>query len=309
MQIIDGNTPWHTDQHTIQTIGFFDGVHLGHKFLLQQVIDEAHKRNLKSMVVTFRQHPRKVLHPESHIPLLTTLNEKLQLIEQSGIDYVALLDFDLRLSQMDAHQYMEHVLKNSLHSQALVIGYDHHFGKRDGKGFAEYKQYGDQMGIDVIQAKELPSEQCAHASSTAIRKLLEAGDIAKANKILGRPYSITGSVAHGQAIGRSIGFPTANITPNSADKLIPQNGVYATLTHIGTKTYKSMLYIGSRPTIDNQPEQRIEANLFDFNEEIYGQQIHIDFVARTRGEQRFSSLDQLQAQLTIDKQQVESLLK
>lgn len=291
-----------------QTIGFFDGVHRGHKHLLRQVADEADRRGLKSMVVTFKQHPRKVLQHDVSVPLLTTTDEKLKLIEQCGVDNVALLDFTPQLAQMDARQYMETVLRDQLHGRALVIGYDHHFGRRDGSGFAQYRQYGKELGIDVVLATQLPLEGSLHASSTVVRNALINGDVKLANEILGRPYTLTGTVAHGEAIGRTIGFPTANIKPECADKLIPHNGVYAVKTLVGNTTVNGMLYIGERPTFNNLTERRIEANLFDFNGEIYGQTITIAFVAKVRDEQRFDSLEQLKEQLKIDRAQVENIL-
>lgn len=292
----------------VQTIGFFDGVHRGHKHLLRQVADEADRRGLKSMVVTFKQHPRKVLQHDVSVPLLTTTDEKLKLIEQCGVDNVALLDFTPQLAQMDARQYMETVLRDQLHGRALVIGYDHHFGRRDGSGFVQYRQYGKELGIDVVLATQLPLEGSLHASSTVVRNALINGDVKLANEILGRPYTLTGTVAHGEAIGRTIGFPTANIKPECADKLIPHNGVYAVKTLVGNTTVNGMLYIGERPTFNNLTERRIEANLFDFNGEIYEQTITIAFVAKVRDEQRFDSLEQLKEQLKIDRAQVENIL-
>lgn len=293
----------------VQTIGFFDGVHCGHRYLLKQVTNEAARQNLKSMVVTFKQHPRNVLHPEVRLPLLTTLPEKLRLIEQCGIDYVALLDFTPQLAQTDAFLYMKQILRDKLHGKSLVIGYDHHFGKRDGKGFLEYQKYGNELGINVVQALPLPTLHCPCASSTAIRNTLADGDIKTANTILGRPYSISGTVTHGQALGRTIGFPTANITPDSTDKLIPKPGVYATSVTIGDTNHRGMLYIGTRPSVNNCSELRIEVNLLDFNEEIYNMHICANFLSRIRDEKHFDSLDQLRAQLAKDRELVATLIQ
>ncbi len=293
----------------VQTIGFFDGVHCGHQYLLRQVTDEAARRGLKSMVVTFRQPPRQVLDPKNSIPQLTTLQEKLCLIEQCGIDSVALLDFTLELAEMDARRYMEETLRNRLHGKALVIGYDNRFGKRDGNGFAEYKQYGEELGIEIIQALPLPAKYRLQASSTVVRNALAEGDIVTATRVLGRPYSISGTVTHGQAIGRVIGFPTANIIPDSSDKLVPKAGVYATTVTVGNSCFGGMLYIGDRPSVRSYPEPRIEVNLFDFNEEIYGCHICVDIISRIRDEQQFESLDLLRAQLAKDKEQAIKLVR
>ncbi len=308
MQIIDGISANSVVEPSVQTVGFFDGVHRGHQYLLRQLADEAAKRGLKTMVVTFKQHPRQVLDPKTSVPLLTTLQEKLRLIEQCGVDYVALLDFTPQLAATDARLYMERILRDGLCGKAVVTGYDNHFGKRDGKGFADYKQYGEQLGLEVIQALPLPTHYCTHASSTAVRKALVEGDVAKANDILGRPYSMGGMVVHGQAIGRTIGFPTANITLDSADKLVPKAGVYAAMATVGDDRLCGMLYIGNRPSIHNHPELHIEVNLLDFNEEIYNRHICIEIVAQIRDERRFDSLDELQAQLAKDKNQTIGIL-
>lgn len=308
MQIVEGKFLDETADFMAQTIGFFDGVHLGHRYLLEQVREEAQRRSLKSMAITFRQHPRKVLHPEDSMPLLTSLDEKLQLLSDAGLDYVALLDFTPELSQMSAKEFMEQYLCRKLRGKSLIIGYDHHFGRRSNEGFADYHRYGTLMGLEVIQARELPAEEASHASSTSARKALQQGDIATANAILGRPYTLCGTVAHGQAIGRSIGFPTANISPICPDKIVPQNGVYAVRVSLRNRTQNGMLYIGNRPTINRTTEQRIEVNIFDFNEEIYQQTLTLEFIARIRGEQRFLSLDKLHQQLNKDQLTAKKIL-
>ncbi len=309
MQIIDDSSDNQISGSFVQTIGFFDGVHCGHQYLLRQVTDEAARRGLKSMVVTFRLPPRQVLDPKSSIPLLTTLQEKLRLIEQCGIDSVALLDFTPELAETGARRYMERTLRSRLHGKALVIGYDNRFGKRDGNGFAEYRQYGEELGLEVIQALPLPAKYCLQASSTVVRNALAEGDIVTATCILGRPYSISGTVTHGQAIGRAIGFPTANITLDSSEKLVPKTGVYATTVTVGNSCFGGMLYIGKRPSIRSCSEPRMEVNLFDFNEEIYGCRICVNIISRIRDEQQFESLDLLQAQLAKDKEQAIKLVR
>ncbi|MGN1236087.1 MAG: riboflavin biosynthesis protein RibF, partial [Bacteroidaceae bacterium] len=272
-----------------------------HQYLLKQVADIARSRQLKSGVVTFRQHPREIINPKSNIPLLTTLDEKLQLIDRCGIDYAALLDFTPEMSQVTAFDYMKNTLKEKLGAKVLVIGYDHRFGCKNGDGFEEYEQYGRLLDIEVIKAKELPPQNDLKISSTTIRTALKEGNITLANQLLGYNYTMSGSVNHGQAIGRSIGFPTANITPCSPNKIVPQNGVYAVRATIEEKRHHGMLYIGNRPTLHNLNEQRIEVNLFDFNEEIYQKDITVEFLARIRGEQRFDTLSQLKTQLEKDK--------
>ena len=286
---------------TVLTIGFFDGVHRGHQYLLEQVVDIARSRQLKSAVVTFRQHPREIIDPKSEIPLLTTLDEKLHLIDRCGIDYTALLDFTPEISQVTAFDYMRHTLKEKFGSKVLVIGYDHRFGCKNGDGFEEYRQYGRLLDIEVIKAKELPPQNGLKISSTTIRTALTNGDITLAKQLLGYNYTLRGSVDHGQAIGRSRGFPTANITPCSPNKIVPKDGVYAVCATIEEKKHYGMLYIGNRPTLHNLNERRIEVNLFDFNEEIYQKDITVEFLERIRGEQRFDTLSELKTQLETDK--------
>lgn len=291
------------------TIGFFDGVHAGHRYLIAQLHEEAAKRGLKPMVVTFRQHPRKVLHPEIKMPLLTTLSERLQLLEYAGVERVALLDFTPQMAQMSARKFMQSVLKEQLNGKALLIGYDHHFGRKSPDGFEEYCNYGAEIGVEVIQARELPSSVSAdHASSTVVRCALAAGDIELAHRLMGHAYTLGGIVTHGQEIGRTIGFPTANIAVDCPDKIVPANGVYAVRATVDGRRFGGMLYIGNRPTVEGIDELRIEVNLLDFTGDIYGKELRVDFLGRIRGESRFESLDRLKAQLVEDKEKVVELL-
>lgn len=317
MQIIQDKLPVGTADFMVQTIGFFDGVHLGHQYLLEQVKNEALQRGLKSMVITFRNHPRKVLHPETNILLLTTLEEKLHWLEHCDIDYVALLDFTPQLSQMTAREYMEQVLIKQFNGRALVIGYDHHFGCKNGDGFAEYQAYGRELGIDIVKAQELPlttqkdtiSTEDLHASSTNARKALSEGDVETVRQILGRPYSICGTVSHGEAIGRTIGFPTANITINSSEKLLPKNGAYAVKVILKERSLPGMLYIGNRPTLEGLTQHRVEVHLLDFHEDIYGEQLQIEFYAFLRPEEHFCSMESLKKQLQCDIESVRNISK
>lgn len=309
MKVIYPESYDETGVFSVQTIGFFDGVHAGHRYLIAQLREEAAKRGLNSMVVTFRQHPRKVLHPEIKMPLLTTLPERLQLLENTGVDRVALLDFTPQMAQMSAHEFMQSVLKEHLNGKALLIGYDHHFGHKSPDGFTEYCNYGAEMGVEVIEARELPSSVAdGHASSTVVRRALADGDIELAHRLMGHAYTLGGIVTHGQEIGRSIGFPTANIAVDCPDKIVPANGVYAVKAMVDGRTFGGMLYIGNRPTVEGIDEQRIEANLFDFAGDIYGKELRVDFIGRIRGESRFESLDRLKAQLAEDKERAVDLL-
>lgn len=277
------------------TIGSFDGVHQGHKFVVNQVMEQAKKRGLTSLVVTFSNHPLKVLRPDFRPQLLTLEDEKVELLKETGVDGIALLEFTKELSQLSAREFMQKILKEQLNAKVLIIGYDNHFG-HDHKTFEDYVEYGKELGIEVIKNTELPSD--FKASSTAVRNALTQGDILAANKILGYPYYIKGKVVNGFHIGRKIGFPTANIEVPS-DKLIPMDGVYCVkaLDHIG------MMNIGYRPTLDNGPQRSLEVHLLDFDGNLYGDEIKIEFLKFLRGEKKFDSIEQLQQQLKQDEKE------
>lgn len=284
---------------SVCTIGSFDGVHQGHKFVVSQVMEQAKKRGLTSLVVTFSNHPLKVLRPDFRPQLLTLEDEKVELLKETGVDGIALLEFTKELSQLSAHEFMQKILKEQLGAKVLIIGYDNHFG-HDHKTFEDYVEYGKELGIEVIKNTELPSD--FKASSTAVRNALNQGDILAANKILGYPYYIKGKVVNGFHIGRKIGFPTANIEV-PADKLIPMDGVYCVkaLDHIG------MMNIGYRPTLDNGPQRSLEVHLLDFDGNLYGDEIKIEFLKFLRGEKKFDSIEQLQQQLKQDEKECRKL--
>jgi riboflavin kinase/FMN adenylyltransferase len=269
------------------------------------VIEEAKKRGLKSVLLTFPEHPAKVLRPDVEMKLLTIQEEKEELLATSGADFVAFLPFTRELAQLSAHDFMQQVLKEQLQVKVLVIGYDHRFGHNRDEGFEDYVRYGKELGIEVVQAKELDCGK--HVSSSTIRKALAQGDVAVAQDYLGYPYFLEGEVVEAFHIGRKIGFPTANIHV-SHDKLIPQNGVYAVSVRLedGTEAY-GMLNIGSRPTLDNGSHVSIEVHIFHFHENIYGKHLRISFLKYIRKEQKFNSLEELQAQLERDKEECEKL--
>lgn len=284
---------------SVCTIGSFDGVHQGHKFVVSQVMEQAKERGLTSLVVTFSNHPLKVLRPDFRPQLLTLEDEKVELLKETGVDGIALLEFTKELSQLSAREFMQKILKEQLGAKVLIIGYDNHFG-HDHKTFEDYIEYGKELGIEVIKNTELPSD--FKASSTAVRNALNQGDILAANKILGYPYYIKGKVVNGFHIGRKIGFPTANIEVPS-DKLIPMDGVYCVkaLDHIG------MMNIGYRPTLDNGPQRSLEVHLLDFDGNLYGDEIKIEFLKFLRGEKKFDSIEQLQQQLKQDEKECRKL--
>ena len=280
------------------TIGFFDGVHKGHLCLIEQLKDEARQRNMKSLLVTFDRHPRTVVSP-GHVPtLLTTLEEKEALLRQTGVDEIVVLPFTLKLSRLSARAFMEEMLHDELNVQVLMLGYDHAFG-HGGGALNDYIRWGKETGIEVVRAHELEEMM---VSSSKCRRLLEQGNVETAAKMLGRWYTLSGKVVQGFHVGHELGFPTANLQPET-DKLIPANGVYAVWATLkdGARL-GGMLNIGNRPTIGNGEAVSVEVNLFDYDGDLYGQHVDVEFVGRLREERRFSSRDELVNQLTQDEE-------
>ncbi len=285
------------------TIGFFDGVHLGHLCLIQQLKKVAQGIDAGPVIVTMWPHPQAVLQPKSRPELLTTLDEKLDLLHRSGVGRVEILPFDLELSSLSARVFMADVLRGRLGIDTLVMGYDHRFGHGGGT-MAQYAEWGRELGIEVIQAVPLQGE---HVSSSAIRRRLEAGEVEAAAAMLGRPYELGGTVVDGYKVGRTLGFPTANLLPQEG-KLVPRNGVYAVWVILPDDTrYKGMLNIGNRPTLDGETVS-IEVNLLGFNGDLYHQPLRLLFMHRLRDEVRFASLEGLQAQLRRDAEEADRLL-
>ncbi len=286
----------------VATIGFFDGVHGGHRFLIRQVREAAALRGLASAVITFPEHPRAVMHPDFHPELLTTCNEKLELLAQTGIDRCVLLDFTPELAALSARQFME-MLHGQYAIRALVIGYDHRFGHGRSEGFDDYVRYGHELGMEVLPAEayHLPTSDCPlPVCSSSVRRLLREGDVASAARYLGYPYFLNGIVVGGFRMGRRIGYPTANLQVNDECKIIPARGVYAVRVEVDGCIYGGMLNIGCRPTFDNGANATIEAHIFDFKSDIYNHSLRLFFVQRIRSERKFASVEELVAQLHQD---------
>ncbi|MDO4955657.1 MAG: bifunctional riboflavin kinase/FAD synthetase [Bacteroidales bacterium] len=290
----------------VATIGFFDGIHRGHQFLLQQVKTLASKEHLCSAVITFPVHPRKVMQQDYQPHLLTSLEEKCTLLEKQEIDYTILLPFNQEMSKLSAREFML-ILQEKLNVKMLVIGYDHRFGHNREEGFDDYVHYGKEMNMQVIQAQAWTQDE-AFVSSSMVRKLIGEGNVSKAALCLGTRYTLQGTVVDGYKVGRKIGFPTANICPLCPEKLLPANGVYAVWVTLNNQRYKGMLNIGQRPTVDNGTDTSIEVHLLNFNEDIYHHTLTLEFVERLREEQRFDSTSQLIEQLKQDAQSVDNLL-
>ena len=315
-------------REAIATIGSFDGVHRGHQCLLKQVRSIADERGLDAVAITFGTSPRKVLGM-ADAPQLSTIEERTTLLRQMGMDEVAVLDFTPQMAAMTARDFMQQVLKEQLHVAVLVIGYDHRFGRGRSEGFDDYVRYGREMGIEVVRG-----EACIvdgePVSSTRIRHLLEEGKVNEAAHLLGYRYKLHGKVVSGYQEGRKMGFPTANICPLEANKLIPADGVYAVWVKIDNENEnddenchpegnfqlstfnfqfrKGMLNIGYRPTLNNGRERSIEVHILDFEGDLYGKTITVRFAHRLREERTFANTEELTEQLLLDEKRVRELL-
>ena len=290
----------------IATIGFFDGVHIGHCHLIKMLKKVARERGLKSCVITFDRHPRQVVQPEWCPEMLTTLDEKKQLLEATGIDRCEVLHFDREMANQSARDFMLHTLKERLGVSILATGYDNRFGHNRSEGFDDYVRYGKEIGIEVIRGDEL-TDGSNNVSSSSIRRMLKEGRIEDATRCLGREYTTTGTVVGGEHIGRTIGFPTANIRPNDSTKLIPANGVYAVDVWSDTGEIlrrRAMLNIGTRPTFDGKATT-IEVHIPHFEGNLYGSTLTIAFIRKIRDERKFDSPEALVEQLNKDLKDIE----
>ena len=290
----------------IATIGFFDGVHIGHCHLINMLKKVARERGVEACVITFDRHPRQVVQPEWCPEMLTSLEEKTQLLKATGIDRCEVLHFDREMANQSAHDFMLHTLKEKLGVSILVTGYDNRFGHNRSEGFEDYVRYGKEIGIEVIKGEEL-TDGSNNVSSSSIRRMLKEGRIEDATRCLGREYQLTGTVVGGEHIGRTIGFPTANIRPDDSSKLIPANGVYAVdvWSQAGDiKRERAMLNIGTRPTF-NGTATTIEVHIPHFAGNLYGSTLSIAFLRKIREERKFDSPEALVEQLNKDLNNIE----
>ena len=293
----------------VVTIGTFDGVHLGHHKVLDKLKDIAGETGGESVVFTFYPHPRQVLTPDEHnLRLLTTLEEKIELLEQAGIDHLVIYPFTLEFAKLSYSEFVKSVLVDQIHTSTLVVGYDHRFGKNREGSYDDLKKCADLYGFDIVKLDVLLENE-VNISSTRIRNALESGDIRQATRYLGYHYTLHGRVVEGQQLGRTIGFPTANIESSEVHKLIPGYGVYAVFALVEGVKYKGMMNIGTRPTFNNNADKRsIEVNLFDFEGHLYGSGITLVFVDKIRDERKFPDKDALVRQLYLDREQSNRIL-
>lgn len=291
-----------TAEASVVTVGTFDGVHLGHQAIMQRVKDFAAEHSLQSTIVTFDPHPRKVLG-KGTVTILTTTAEKLDIFASAGIDQVVVIPFSREFAALSSEVFVREILVDKLAAREMVVGYDHHFGRNREGGFEALLQLGSQYGFAVHQVPQLVNGGEA-VSSTQIRQLLEAGEVAKAARFMGRLYGIEGIVKPGDGRGKEIGFPTANIELSEADKQVPGKGVYAVEVEVDQQSYGGMMNIGTRPTFDFD-YLTLEAHLFNFNDSLYGKKLKVRFKKFLRPERKFSGIEELRAQLKKDKQMCE----
>ena len=300
MKIIYDRKNW-KEESIVATVGFFDGVHSGHRFLIRKLCDLARERQLRAAVITFPVHPRVVLHSDYQPKLLNSFNEKMELLSMTGIDYVMLMDFSTALATLTARDFIISTLAVEYHVKSLLIGFDHRFGFQRSEEFEQYVVYGRECDMEIVRASAYNGEQGIAVSSSVVRRLIEAGDVATVSRLLGYHYQLKGHVIVGHQVGRKIGFPTANIALDEPLKVIPRKGSYAVWITMDGGQYKGMLYIGSRPTFENDDSLCIEVNIFDFSKDIYDESIIVEFVAFIREDCKFNSPDELRKQMEEDK--------
>ena len=320
MEILEGNGK-QVMKPCVATIGMFDGVHKGHRFVLAHVCDYARKQGLQAMVITFDRHPREVVQTDWRPLLLTTNEERLRLLAETGIDYVKVLHFTPEMAGMSARDFMV-MMKEQLGVKVLLMGYDNRFGHDRQETFEDYVRYGEDIGMEVRQLPSLGQRsevegQGPEVSSSMVRRLLAEGAVKEAAECLGYPYSITGKVVKGEHIGTGLGYPTANLQPNDPRKMIPAPGVYAvSVTVEGQRTkvegqrakdiYMGMMNIGTRPTFGVHP-QTLEVHILDYEGDLYGKEITVSFIKRLREERCFDNKEELKTQLEEDRRRVEEL--
>lgn len=291
---------YHSKNPIVITIGTFDGVHIGHRKILERVINHARKSNINSAVLTFFPHPRMVLQKDSDIRMLNTIEEKTDILKDMGLDILVVHPFSKEFSRLTATDFVRDMLVNRLNSKKIVIGYDHRFGRNRNANIKDLMAFGNIMDFEV---EEIPAQEidAVSVSSTKIRKALEEGDMETANAYLGYNYMLTGTIVQGKGLGRQLGFPTANLKIAEDYKLIPKTGAYIVKSLINDTWVYGMMNIGYNPTV-NGKQKTIEVHFFDFSENLYGQKIQVEILHRLRDEQKFDSVEALKKQLAKDKE-------
>lgn len=293
--------------NSVITVGTFDGVHAGHRAIIDTVVEKANERDARSVLVTFDPHPRNIINPDAGIKLLTTLQERSEILDELGIDMMIVIPFDRDFSLLSSKEFVRDIIYKKIGVSEFVIGYDHQFGRNREGTIETIEKLGKELGFDayVVSKCEVGEKT---VSSTAIRNAIsEEGNVDEAAEFLQRPYRLNGTVVHGDKRGKEIGFPTANIKPEQVNKIIPKDGVYAVKVRINGNLYDGMMNIGTRPTFDGKV-QTLEVHLFNFDEDIYGKEVQVRFYNRIRDEKKFDGKDELVGQLKQDEKQARKLL-
>lgn len=294
------------DKPSVVTIGTFDGVHIGHQKIIKRLITVSKEKQLDSVLLTFFPHPRMVLQKQLDIKLINTLEERKAILSNMGLDHLVIKEFTQEFSRLSAYDYVKNILVDELKAKYIIIGYDHRFGKNRSANIETLKEYGKEFGFEVEEISVQDIENVA-VSSTKIRKALASGDIKTTNRYLGYNFCLSGTVIKGKQLGSKLGFPTANIAPQESYKLIPKKGVYIVKSKIDNKTIYGMLNIGTNPTVDGTSKS-IEVHFFDFNQDLYGKTITVEFIDWLRNEHKFDSLEQLKIQLEKDKIKAQKII-
>jgi len=300
MGILQNIKTYHSTEPTVVTIGTFDGVHVGHQKIIKRLVDAGTKNDLKSVILTFFPHPRMVLQKDTGIKLINTIDERSEILNSLGLDYLLIKKFTKEFSRLSAEDFVKKILVDKLNAKKVIIGYDHRFGRNRNANIEDLKIYGKKYAFEVeeISAKDIDD---VSVSSTKIRTALSEGDIIKANTFLGYQFMLTGIVSKGKGLGKQLGFPTANIVIEEDYKLIPKYGSYIVSSLINEELVYGMMNIGMNPTVNGEKES-IEVHFFNFDNTIYNKKIQINLLNRIRDEQKFESVAALKNQLSIDKQ-------
>ena len=307
LKVIQSISNFTSEEQTYVTIGTFDGVHFGHQKIIEKLVNEAKKANKKSVLLTFFPHPRMVLQKNASLELINTIDERSALLERTGLDYLIIHPFSKEFSRTTALEFVRDILVNQLNISKLIIGYDHHFGKNREGNITQLTEYSHLYGFKV---EEIPAQDIddVSVSSTKIRRALASGNLKTANNYLGYNFMLNGNVINGKQLGGRIGYPTANIDVKENYKLIPKTGVYVVKSNIDNKTIFGMMNIGNRPTV-NGNHQTIEVHFFDFNQDLYHQNLTIELIYFLRDEEKFDSIDSLIHQLKKDEHTARDYIK
>ena len=304
MKTIHGIENFPSDEASIVTIGTFDGVHLGHQQILKQLIDTSQKSKLKSVLLTFFPHPKVVLQPDISMNLIQTIQEREKALENTGLDYLVIHPFSIKFSRLSADDYVKQILVEQLNVRKVVVGYDHRFGRNRTASLEDMYHYADIYDFEVIEidAKKINSTA---VSSTKIRKAIDDGNIELANNYLGHPFTIEGTVVHGDKRGRELSYPTANIDLQNQHKIVPKQGVYLVKSKFNDRVVYGMMNIGTKPTFDKTMPS-IEVHFMDWNGDLYGQEIQLELLKWVREERKFKTVKELQTQIQMDEQNCRS---